>query len=46
MLMLKRPTKKFLAIVTKKSYSTDDVYNADETGVNWRALPHKSLVSC
>lgn len=25
--------------------SQDDVYNADETGLNWKALPKKSLAS-
>ncbi|GFY71802.1 hypothetical protein TNIN_464171 [Trichonephila inaurata madagascariensis] len=29
----------------KKGYSRDDVYNVDETGVNWKALPRKSLAS-
>ena len=26
-------------------YKRQDVYNADETGINWRALPRKSLAS-
>lgn len=37
--------KRFPAMVREKGYSKDDVYNADETGVNWRALPRKSLAS-
>ncbi|GFV99531.1 jerky-like protein [Trichonephila clavipes] len=29
----------FLQSVAEASYSRDDVYNVDETGVNWKALP-------
>ena len=29
----------------KEGYTRDDVYNADETGINWRALPKKSLAA-
>lgn len=36
---------KFNEIVRTQKYSRDDIYNADETGVNWRALPTKSLAS-
>lgn len=36
---------KFSELVISQNYSRDDVYNADETGVNWRALPSKSLAS-
>ncbi|GFV41207.1 jerky protein homolog-like [Trichonephila clavipes] len=35
----------FLQSVEKEGYSTDDVYNVDETGINWKALPRKSLAS-
>lgn len=35
----------FKEIVGDKGFSRDDVYNADETGVNWRSLPRKSLAS-
>ncbi|GFW97019.1 jerky-like protein [Trichonephila clavipes] len=31
--------------VEEEGYSRDDVYNVDETGVNWNALPRKSLAS-
>lgn len=37
--------KSFLKIVEEGSFSKDDVYNADETGLNWKAIPHKLLVS-
>ena len=29
----------------KEGYTRDDVYNADETEINWRALPKKSLAA-
>jgi len=32
--------------VEKEGLSQDDVYNADETGLYWKALPRKSLASC
>lgn len=35
----------FSAFVKKEELSEDDVYNADETGLNWKALPRKSLAS-
>ncbi|GFT71821.1 jerky protein homolog-like [Trichonephila clavipes] len=35
----------FLQSVEEESYSTDDVYNVDETGLNWKALPRKSFAS-
>ncbi|GFY78833.1 jerky protein homolog [Trichonephila inaurata madagascariensis] len=35
----------FLQHVEEEGYSRDDVYNVDETGVNWKALPRKSLAS-
>ncbi|XP_043914003.1 jerky protein homolog-like [Protopterus annectens] len=35
----------FLALLGKEGYSPDDVYNADETGLYWKSLPHKSLAS-
>lgn len=37
--------KTFKENVADKGFSRDDVYNADETGVNWRSLPRKSLAS-
>ncbi|GFS58002.1 jerky-like protein [Trichonephila inaurata madagascariensis] len=33
----------FLQSVEEESFSRDDVYNVDKTGVNWKALPRKSL---
>ncbi|KAK9751248.1 Tc5 transposase DNA-binding domain [Popillia japonica] len=39
---------KFVKEALKNCYSRDDIYNADtdaETGINWRALPRKSLAS-
>ncbi|XP_046629071.1 jerky protein homolog-like [Neodiprion virginianus] len=35
----------FATIVEEEGYSRDDVYNADETGLNWKSLPTKSLAS-
>ena len=32
--------------VEKEGYSQDSVYNADESGLNWKALSRKSLASC
>ncbi|GFY31835.1 jerky-like protein [Trichonephila clavipes] len=29
----------------REGYSRDDVYNVEETGINWKALPRKSLAS-
>ena len=37
--------QKFLDVVKNEGYSRDDVYNADETGLNWKSLPRKSLAS-
>ena len=37
--------EKFIKEALEKCYSRDDVYNADETGIIWKALPHKSLAS-
>ncbi|GFS36156.1 hypothetical protein TNIN_49231, partial [Trichonephila inaurata madagascariensis] len=31
--------------VEGEGHSRDEVYNVDETGVNWKALPRKSLAS-
>jgi len=36
----------FLLFAEKEGYSQDSVYNADESGLNWKALPRKSLASC
>lgn len=35
----------FRSFVEKQGICQDDVYNADETGLNWKALPRKSLAS-
>ncbi|XP_050065139.1 jerky protein homolog-like [Aphis gossypii] len=35
----------FQLFVEKEGYFQDSVYNADETGLNWKALPRKSLAS-
>lgn len=37
--------KSFSAFVEKNGYSLDDIYNTDETGLNWKSLPSKSLAS-
>ena len=37
--------QKFLDIVESEGYTRDDVYNADEMGLNWKSLPKKSLAS-
>ncbi|GFU37413.1 hypothetical protein TNCV_4273791 [Trichonephila clavipes] len=48
---LERPTLFVLTttsnsrFVEEKGYSRDDVYNVGENGVNWKALPRKSLAS-
>ncbi|GFS62856.1 hypothetical protein TNCV_2275851, partial [Trichonephila clavipes] len=31
--------------VEEEGYSIADVYDVDETGVNWKALPRKPLAS-
>lgn len=36
---------KFETLITEGSYSPQQIYNADETGLNFRALPTKSLAS-
>ncbi|GFX10628.1 hypothetical protein TNCV_4620691 [Trichonephila clavipes] len=33
----------FVQSVEEEGYFRDDAYNVDETGVNWKALPGKSL---
>ncbi|GFW23045.1 jerky-like protein [Trichonephila clavipes] len=35
----------FLQHVEEEGYFRDDIYNVDETGVNWEVLPRKSLSS-
>ncbi|GFW24404.1 jerky protein homolog-like [Trichonephila clavipes] len=35
----------FANLITEGNYSTQQIYNADETGLNFRALPKKSLAS-
>ncbi|KAJ8882458.1 hypothetical protein PR048_014266 [Dryococelus australis] len=37
--------EKYIKEALEKGYSRGDVYNADETGINWQALPRKSLAS-
>lgn len=32
--------------VEKKGFSQDDIYNADETGLNWKVLPRMSFAYC
>jgi hypothetical protein len=32
-------------LVEEEGYSMDNIYNADETGLNWKALPRKTLAS-
>ncbi|GFT93931.1 HTH CENPB-type domain-containing protein [Trichonephila clavipes] len=39
----KASTGNFLQSVEEEGYSRDDVYNEDETEVNWKVLPRKSL---
>ena len=36
--------KKILLIIKEKGYNTENIYNADETGLNLKALPKKTLV--
>ena len=35
----------FTGLVASRNYSPEEVYNADETGLNFKALPKKSLAS-
>lgn len=37
--------KTFQSFLEEEGLSRDDVYNADETGLNWKSLPRKSLAS-
>lgn len=37
--------KTFSDFVKDSGFGREDVYNCDETGVNWKALPRKSLAS-
>lgn len=37
--------KTFSDFVKNSGFSRTDVYNCDETGINWKALPRKSLAS-
>lgn len=36
----------FANMIDIEKYNRDDIYNADKTGINWRALPRCSLTSC
>lgn len=36
--------KQFLFIIKEKGYGTENIYNADETRLNWKLLPQKTLV--
>lgn len=42
---VKKFKKTLRLFVEKEGLSQDDVYNADETGLNWKALPKTSFVS-
>jgi len=33
-------------MIEREGYTRNDIYNADESGINWKALPRKSLASC
>lgn len=35
--------RKFLDYVKDNGFAKENVYNCDETGINWKALPRKSL---
>lgn len=35
----------FLNFVNISGYAREDIYNCEETGINWKALPGKSLDS-
>ena len=37
--------KEFTKLLQEEGYSRDRIYNADETGLNWKALPDKTLAS-
>ncbi|XP_044005578.1 jerky protein homolog-like [Aphidius gifuensis] len=37
--------EKFSSIIDEEEYGKDDIYNADETGLNWRSLLKKSLAA-
>ncbi|XP_044018036.1 jerky protein homolog-like [Aphidius gifuensis] len=37
--------EKFSSIIDEEEYGRDDIYNADETGLNGRSLPRKSLAA-
>lgn len=37
--------KTFQSFLEEEELTRDDVYNADETGLDWKSLPKKSLVS-
>ena len=37
--------KEFKKIVQEEGYFRDRIYNADETELNWKALPNKTLAS-
>lgn len=35
----------FANMIDIGKYNRDDIYNTEETGINWRALPRRSLAS-
>ena len=37
--------KEFIKLLQEGGYSRDRIYNADEMGLNWKALPDKTLAS-
>ncbi|PRD24490.1 UNVERIFIED_CONTAM: Jrkl [Trichonephila clavipes] len=42
---IKKAENHFKIFHLEEGYSRDDVYSADDGGVNWKALPRKSLTS-
>lgn len=41
----KKYKEKFFNIIKQEGYTRNDIYNSDETDMNWKALPQKSLAS-
>ena len=37
--------KEFIKLLQEEGYSRDQIYNADKTGLNWKASPDKTLAS-
>ncbi|KAF2365615.1 DDE superfamily endonuclease domain [Trinorchestia longiramus] len=36
----------FQSILSEHGHTANEVYNADETGINWKCLPTKTLAHC